>query len=424
MAAMFSDERRYELWRRVELAVVDAYAAEGLIDDAVAEAAHEAPAPSAGGVAVLEREVQHDVVAFLLAWTGPMSPAVSATIHRGLTSSDVVDTALALQVVDANSLLQEGVDALFTSLRSHALAHRRTPRVGRTHGQDATSEVWGHRVADLAFAAHRASRRLRAATQEMSVAKLSGPTGSYEHVPAAVEARAAATLGLRPVEVATQVVMRDRLAAWTCAVAVAASVCEAVALEVRLGAHSAVAELAEGVSGGQVGSSAMAHKRNPVTAERICGLARVVRSYVVPVMEGVALWHERDISHSSVERVCVPDAAALLEHMLSATVDMFEGLSVDVERMAVNLASSGSATRTHSALVVLADAGLGWAQAWRVVRAAVERVRNGDVASFYATVVAEAAKAGVNVSERTLAEAGSGGAGLDGVFDRLAALDV
>ncbi|MBE1608698.1 adenylosuccinate lyase [Actinopolymorpha pittospori] len=370
MASIFSDENRLRLWWLVELAVIDAYAVEGIVPSEAAAAVRAALLPSVEDVLAREQILQHDLVAFLSAWTRPMPPEMSRWVHRGLTSSDVVDTALALQLTEASDLIEARTDRLVEVLRAHALEHRETVRAGRTHGQVATLDVWGHRVADFALAAVRARRRLRAARHEVAVAKLSGPTGSYLHVPASVEIRAAGSLGLRAVDVATQVVLRDRLANWMCALALLASVCEAVALEVRLGQHGGVREIAEPAARTQVGSSSMPHKRNPVASERICGLARVVRSYVVPVMEGLALWHERDLSHSSVERICVPDAAALTEQIVVATAHVIDGLHVDASQMASTAAAAGAQVASHSALIALTDAGMGWEEAWKAVKLA------------------------------------------------------
>jgi adenylosuccinate lyase len=378
MAAVFVDAHRYRLWRQVELAVIDAYVHVGIVASGAADAVRAAPIPTAEAIAARESLVRHEVVAFLSVWTASMPSHASSVVHRGLTSSDVVDTALALQLGESSQLIDAQLERLINALKAHALAHRHTPRVGRTHGQHATREVWGHRVADFAFAAHRARERFAVAADDVRVAKLSGPTGAYLHVPREVEIDAAARLGLRPVEVATQVVLRDRLAAWVCALAGTAAISEAVALEVRLGQHSAVGELAETAASGQAGSSAMPHKRNPITAEKICGLARLVRGYVVPVMDGIALWHERDLSHSSVERVCIPDAAALTEHVLEATASLVENLTVDAARMAATLAASPASAQAHTALTALADAGIGWEGAWQIVQAAIREMDVGS----------------------------------------------
>lgn len=391
MAHVFSQEHRHELWRRVELAALGAYVEEGAVSLAALQGAEQAPVPSVDVVAARERLVQHDVVSFLLEWTATMPVEASSVVHRGLTSSDIVDTSLALQLQEAATLILRRLDRLVAALRDHALAHQATVRVGRTHGQVATTEVWGHRVADFAFAADRARIRLIGATRDVAVGKLSGPTGAYLFVSPAIEARAIQSLGLNTPEVATQVIMRDGIAAWVAALAGVATVCEAVALEVRLGQHASVRELAEGFSTHQVGSSSMPHKRNPITSEQICGLARVVRSYIVPVMEGVALWHERDISHSSVERICLPDASALTEYVVAKTTSVVTNLVVDVSQMERSHRAATAALNSHTVLVALADAGMSFAEAWQLVH---EASNGGDNGQDFVACLHQAADAG------------------------------
>lgn len=377
MARVFSQDRRHELWRRVELSLLRAYVEEGTATESAYQSAAQTPIPSVEAVAARERIVRHDVVAFLLEWTASMPAEASCIVHRGLTSSDLVDTSLALQLQEAALLVLKQMDRLVVTLRDHALGHKETLRIGRTHGQVATTDVWGHRVADFAFAAHRARTRLIAATEEARVGKLSGPTGAYLHISSAIELRAMTHLGLKAPDAATQVIMRDGVAAWVAALAGVAAVCEALALEIRLGQHASVAELAEGFAAQQAGSSSMPHKHNPVTSELICGLARVVRSYIVPVMDGIALWHERDISHSSVERICVPDAAALTEYIVRSMAAIMDNLVVDTQQMLRTHRAAGERLNSHTALVALTDAGVSYAEAWRLVQAASVNVSNG-----------------------------------------------
>jgi adenylosuccinate lyase len=286
----------------------------------------------------------------------------------------------------------------------------------------AAPDTWGHRVADLALAADRARARLHRAASEAAIAKISGPVGTYVHVTPEIERLTAVALGLRPAEVATQVVMRDRLSEWVFALALAGSVCECVALEVRHGQRSEVNELAEGFRAGQKGSSAMPHKRNPITSEKICGLARVLRSYVVPVMEGIALWHERDISHSSVERICLPDSAMVTEHMLTSTVSLVDELQVNSEQMERTLAKAGETVFSDGAVVVLTAAGMRREAAHALVQRATESDPTGR--SFARQVRVEAVEAGVEVEDGTWEDlfAGSTRADLDAVFERVAAL--
>ena len=419
LTELFSDRHTFELWREVELAVLQAWVQAGAAPASALAAAGAVPAPTPEQVAEQERHTRHDVVAFVAAWTAGMPPAAANWVHRGVTSSDIVDTATGLRLARAGDLLVAGADRLVAVLREHALAHRHTVRVGRTHGRHAAPTVWGLRVADLAFGAARCRDRLVDARNAVAVAKVAGPVGSYAGLGPDIEQRVAATLGLGTGPAATQVVLRDSIAHWTWCLALLAGICEAVALEVRHGARSEVAELAEPFAHGQAGSSAMPHKRNPVTAEKICGLARVVRGYVTPVLEGVALWHERDISHSSVERICLPDAAAITEHLLASTASLVTGLVVDADRMRATLDAAGEVVFSHAALDALLEAGMDRPSAYRLVQ------KHAAGPDFLSALRAAARAAGVELSQerlaavadldRELAESGV-------VFDRLAGL--
>ncbi|RSM63688.1 adenylosuccinate lyase [Amycolatopsis sp. WAC 01376] len=371
MRSLWAPEASYTGWREVELAVLDARVALGEAPMSAARAARDAPTPAAADVKAAEAQTKHDVVAFLDAWTKTMPDEAACWVHRGLTSSDIVDTGLALQLTAASDILLERTADLVRTLAKHAIEHRNTSRVGRTHGMHAVPDTWGHRVADLALAADRARKRLTRAREEIAKAKVSGPTGTYTHVSQEVERHAAHLLGLEPVDVATQVVMRDRLSEWICALALLATVCETFALEIRHGQRTEVDELAEGFTSGQVGSSAMPHKRNPITAEKICGLARVARSYVVPVMEGIALWHERDISHSSVERICLPDAAAVVEHILLSSTSLAKELVVKTTQMSDTLVGAYPSALSETTVVSLMSAGLRREAAHTVVHEAL-----------------------------------------------------
>jgi adenylosuccinate lyase len=291
-------------------------------------------------------------------------------VHFGMTSSDLLDTALALQLAEATDLLIARCTELLTVLRDHGLAHRSTLRVGRTHGIHAEPDVWGHRVADFAFGIERCRDRLLRARAAVAVGKLSGPVGTYSNIDPAIETQVLTELGLRPADVATQVVLRDGIAGWVCVLALIATVCEAVALEVRHGQRTEVAELAEPFGSGQKGSSAMPHKKNPVRSERICGLARVVRAQVVPVMEGIPLWHERDISHSSTERIALPDAAIATDYLLEQTTGLIAGLVVDAARMRANLDSTHGLIYTSSVLLELVSGGMSREDAYALVQVA------------------------------------------------------
>jgi adenylosuccinate lyase len=422
MGHVWSEAHKYELWCRVERLVLAAHAKAGTVPaEAVAPVA-AAPPPAPEAVAEIEAVTGHDVIAFLTAWADNTVPREAAAyVHYGMTSSDLVDTALALQLAEATDLLTARCEALLHVLRDHALEHRSTLRVGRTHGIHAEPDVWGHRVADLAFAVHRCRDRLLRARQSIAVGKLSGAIGTYSNIDPAIESEVLGELGLRPADVATQVVMRDGIGEWVGVLALIASVCEAVALEIRHGQRTEVAELAEPFGSGQKGSSAMPHKRNPVRAERICGLARVVRAQVVPVVEGIPLWHERDISHSSTERIALPDAAIATDYVLAETAEVMAGLTVDAARMLANLESSHGLIYSSAVLLELVGAGMSREDAYTLVQAAaMDTWQSG--APFRETLRKHAASLGQPLDESRLDAVSSPERyvhRLGGVFDRL-----
>ncbi len=405
MGRVWSEAHRYELWCRVETLVLEAHARAGTVPADAVEPVRAAPPPTPEAVAEVEAVTDHDVIAFLTAWADNTTPrGAAAYVHFGMTSSDLVDTALGVQLTEATDVLLAKADALVAALRDHALAHRETLRPGRTHGIHAEPDVWGHRVADFAFAAARGRDRIRRAREAVAVGKLSGPVGNYSNISPAVEAEVMPALGLRPADVATQVVMRDGITEWIGALALMATVCEAVALEVRHGQRTEVRELAEPFGRGQKGSSAMPHKKNPIRSERICGLARVVRGYVTPVMEGVPLWHERDISHSSVERIALPDAAIAVDYLLHLTIGLIEGLVVDAERMRTNLDATGGLIYSSAALLALVAAGMAREDAYALVQAAaMETWTSGG--PFRETLRKEATARGQVIDEAGLDEA-------------------
>ena len=371
MGQVWSEAHKYELWCRVETLVLAAQARAGTVPPDCVEPVRKAAAPTPDAVAAVEATTDHDVVAFLTAWADNTSPrSAAAYVHYGMTSSDLLDTALAVQLTQATDILLAKADALVATLREHALAHAGTVRAGRTHGIHAEPDTWGHRVADFAFAMARCRDRLRHARQAVRVGKLSGPVGTYSNIDPAIETQVMAELGLRPADVATQVVMRDGIAEWVCALATTATVCEAVALEIRHGQRTEVRELAEPFGVGQKGSSAMPHKRNPTRSERICGLARTVRALVTPVMEGIPLWHERDISHSSVERVALPDGAIVTDYLMHLTTGLIKGLVVDSARMRDNLDATGGLIYTSAVLLELVSAGMSREASYALVQAA------------------------------------------------------
>jgi adenylosuccinate lyase len=405
MGAVWSEAHKYELWCRVERLVLEAHAAAGTVPASAVEPVRAAPPPSPEAVAAVEQVTQHDVIAFLTAWADNTVPREAAAyVHFGLTSSDLLDTALAVQLVEASDLLLAKADALVGSLRDRALEHRDTLRVGRTHGVHAEPDVFGHRLADFAFGVARSRDRLRRARSAVAVAKISGPVGTYSSVDPSVEVSVAEALGLRPATVATQVVLRDGIAEWVSALAILATVCEAVALEVRHGQRTEVRETSEPFGAGQKGSSAMPHKRNPVMSERIAGLARLVRAYVMPVTEGIPLWHERDISHSSVERVALPDAAIATDYLLHLTRRLVDGLVVDRERMRANLDSTGGLVYTSAVLLDLVRSGLSREDAYELTQSAAMDTWAGGP-PFRDALRARAAEAGVKLDEAGLDEA-------------------
>jgi adenylosuccinate lyase len=330
-----------------------------------------APPPTPEAVAAIEAVTDHDVIAFLTAWADNTTPrSAAAYVHYGMTSSDLLDTALGVQLTEATDILTAKATRLVAVLRDHALEHAGTLRAGRTHGIHAEPDSWGHRVADFAFAIARARDRLLRAREAVAVGTLSGPVGTYSNIDPAIEAEVMPALGLRPADVATQVVMRDGIAEWVSALALAATVCEAVALEIRHGQQTEIRELAEPFGSGQKGSSSMPHKKNPSRSERIAGLARLIRGYVTPVTEGIPLWHERDISHSSVERVALPDAAIATDYVLQLTTSVMEGLTVDAARMRANLDATGGLLYSSAVLLELVSSGMTREDAYALVQAA------------------------------------------------------
>jgi adenylosuccinate lyase len=404
MGRIWSDAHKYELWCRVEVLVLEAHAAAGTVPAEAVEPVRTAPPPTPAAVAAAEAVTDHDVIAFLTAWADNTVPREAAAwVHFGMTSSDLLDTALALQLTEATDLLLTGATELVAVLRDHALAHEHTLRAGRTHGIHAEPDVWGHRVADFAFAVARCRDRVRRAREAVAVGKLSGPVGTYSNIDPAIESRVLRELGLRPAPVTTQVVFRDGIAEWVCALAELATACEAIALEVRHGQRTEVAELAEPFSAGQKGSSSMPHKRNPVRSERIAGLARVVRGYITPVMEGMALWHERDISHSSVERVALPDAAIATDYLMHLTTDVIRGLTVYPARMRANLESTGGLIYTSSVLLELVRAGMSREDAYALVQAAAMAAWDTGT-GFREALSKQAAAAGQALDEARLDE--------------------
>jgi adenylosuccinate lyase len=368
MARIWSDEGKLERWLEVELAALDAWAEIGVVP---AEAAQEvraaAKVPTPARVAKIEEKTHHDVAAFVDAVAGELGPA-GRWFHYGLTSSDVVDTALALEIGAAGELVLSGIDRALEAVVERAEEHRMTLTIGRTHGVHAEPTTFGLKLAVWAFELDRDRERLATALAGVRVGKLSGAVGNYAAIDPEVERLACERLGLEPEPAATQVVQRDRHAAMLAALAVTAASLERFATEIRHLARTEVAEVQEPFGKGQKGSSAMPHKRNPVVAERICGLARVVRAGALVGLENVALWHERDISHSSAERVTIPDAFLALDYMLDRFAWLVEGLVVRPEQMRRNLELSRGLFFSQRLLLALVETGLSRDEAYRLVQ--------------------------------------------------------
>jgi len=369
MAAIWSDEGKLRRWLDVELAASDAWAEIGAVpaEDAARIRAVLVP-PSPARVAEIERTTDHDTAAFVDALAEQLGPE-GRWVHSGLTSSDVVDTALSLQLRDAGKLLVDGLDRALDAVVRRAEEHRSTICIGRSHGIHAEPITFGWKLAGWAFELDRARARLLRAVEQNRVGQLSGTVGTYAAVEPEVERIACERLGLEPDPLSTQVIARDRHAELLCALALCASSLERFALEIRHLARTEVREVEEPFARGMKGSSAMPHKRNPKVAERICGLARVVRAASLVGLENVPLWHERDISQSSAERVSIPDAFLALDYMLDRFAWIVEGLVVYPERMRRNLEASHGLFFSHRLLLALVEAGLPRDQAYRLVQA-------------------------------------------------------
>ena len=368
MARIWSDEGRFARWLDVELAALEGWAEIGVVPaEAVAEIAAKAQAPAPERVAAIEELTHHDVAAFVDAVAEEVGDP-GRWFHYGLTSSDVVDTALMLQIRDAGALIVAGLERAFASVVARAEEQRETLQIGRTHGIHAEPTTFGLKLAGWAFELDRDRTRLERALEGMGVGKLSGAVGTYSATDPEVERVACERLGLEPAPSSTQILQRDRHAELLSTLAIVAASLEKFALEVRHLARTEVAEVQEPFGQGQKGSSAMPHKRNPVVAERICGLARVVRAAAMVGLENVALWHERDISHSSAERVVVPDAFLALDYMLDRFGWLVEGLVVRPERMRRNLESSHGLFFSQRVLLALVESGLTRDEAYRLVQ--------------------------------------------------------
>jgi adenylosuccinate lyase len=373
MSALFTDEARFALWLEVEVLATEAWATLGVVPEEDAKAVRErAPVVDAGFVAaVSEREqvTDHDVAAFVDVVQRAIGPPAAGWVHYGLTSSDVVDTALSATLVRAADLLIGATTRLVAALKGRAIEHFDTPMAGRTHGMHAEPTTFGVKLAHWCLQADRDRSRLQAARDAIAVGKLSGAVGTYSNIDPAVEAHVCAALGLRPVP-ATQVIARDRHAEYLWACASVGATIEQFATEIRHLQRTELGEVQEPFRAGQKGSSAMPHKRNPITAERLSGLARILRGNLGAGLENVALWHERDISHSSVERVILPDSSLLAYYLLVRMRGLVEGMEVRPERMLENLHRSHGLVFSQPVLLALIGAGLERDTAYRIVQEA------------------------------------------------------
>ncbi len=374
-AAIFTDQARYDLWLAVELAVCEAWARRGAIPADALKTIRSKAAFDLHRIGEIEAEVHHDVIAFLTAVAEKVGPD-SRFIHMGMTSSDLLDTAFALQLTRVSKLIEAGLGKLRAAIRQQAMAHKRTVMIGRSHGIHAEPITFGLKLAVWYDEFGRHEARLAEAVAGIAVGKLSGAVGTFAHIEPAMEQEVCAAFGLTPAPASTQIVQRDRHAHYFAVLAGIAASIEKVAVEIRHLQRTEVAEAMEPFGKGQKGSSAMPHKRNPILCENLTGLARVVRANAMAAFEDVALWHERDISHSSVERVIAPDSTILVDFMLARMTRVIEGLQVEPGRMAHNLEHSFGLYNSQEVLLALVRAGMSREEAYRLVQGSAMQAWN------------------------------------------------
>ena len=383
MGRIWTEENKYRCWLQVESAASTVLAEDGVIPTAAAEAIATRASFSVARIQEIEAEVKHDVIAFTTAVAESLKSqgldAESRWLHYGLTSNDVVDTAQALQVKEASALLRAGLVAFLAVLKRRALEFKHTPTIGRTHGIHAEPTTFGLKLLNWFAEMERNMVRFDAAAEDMRVGKLSGAVGTFGHLKPEHEERICARLGLKPAPVATQVIQRDRHAAYISTLAIIGSTMDKIAIEVRHLQRTEVREAQEYFSEKQKGSSAMPHKKNPITSEQISGLARVLRGNAQAAFEDIALWHERDISHSSVERVIFPDSTILVDYLLAKITDLIDRLLVYPERMKKNLESTGGLIFSGQLLLDLAEAGMMREDAYRLVQSHAMRAWKEDL---------------------------------------------
>jgi adenylosuccinate lyase len=377
MSRIWSDENRFGAWLRVEIAATEVLAERGTVPREALEAIKEKARFDVSRIDAIEREVQHDVIAFVTNVAENVGPE-GRWLHWGLTSSDVVDTALALLMRDASDLILRDLHELLTVVREQAERHKHAPMIGRTHGVHAEPMTFGLKLALWHAELQRGEMRLQRARGIIAVGKLSGAVGTFSHLPPEVEEAVCERLGLAPAPISSQVLQRDRHAEVMSALAILAASLEKFATEIRALQKTEVREVEEPFGKGQKGSSAMPHKRNPIGCEQVTGLARLVRANASAAMENMALWHERDISHSSVERVIIPDSFLALDHMLRRFTNIVKGMEVHTERMKANLDSSGGLVFSGQLLLEMTARGMRREDAYRIVqRHAMEAWRTG-----------------------------------------------
>ena len=387
MARIWEPEAKFRIWLKIETYAAEAMAELGQIPNDAAEAVRKRGGFDIARIDDIEREVKHDVIAFLTSVAEHVGPE-ARFLHAGLTSSDVLDTCFNVQLVEAADILIADIDALLAALKARAFEHKNTPTIGRSHGVHAEPTTFGLKLAVAYAEFARAKERLLRAREEVATCAISGAVGTFAHVDPRVEAYVAKKLGLQVEPVSTQVIPRDRHAIYFATLAVIASSVERLATEIRHLQRTEVLEAEEFFSEGQKGSSAMPHKRNPVLSENLTGLARLVRGYAMPALEDVALWHERDISHSSVERVIGPDATIALDFALTRLAGIIKNLVVYPERMKANLDRLGGLIHSQRVLLALTAAGVPREEAYRIVQRNAMKVWN-DGGDFLAALLAD-----------------------------------
>jgi adenylosuccinate lyase len=377
MAAIWSPETKFAIWQEIETLATEAMAELGVVPQEAAKAVRERGGFNIERIDEIEREVKHDVIAFLTSLAEHVGPE-ARFVHQGMTSSDVLDTCVNVQLVRAADILLSDMDALLAALKRRAEEHKHTVCIGRSHGIHAEPTTFGLKLAYAYAEFQRGRERLAAAREEIATCMLSGAVGTFANIDPRVEAFVAAKLGLKPEPVSTQVIPRDRHAMFFATLGVIASSVERLAVEIRHLQRTEVSEAEEYFSPGQKGSSAMPHKRNPILTENLTGLARMVRAYATPAMENVALWHERDISHSSVERMIGPDATVTLDFALARLTGVVDKLVVYPEKMRANLEKGGGIVHSQRVLLALTQAGVSREDAYRLVQKSAMTAWQGD----------------------------------------------